>query len=63
LLLIRGGINTALRISDLQQLQVNHFVDDAREELKLRSSEPAWREAYKYVVGWAEEEVEKYIAL
>ena len=39
-----------------------NMVDKARDELKLGHQEPAWREACKYIVAWAEEEVEKYKA-
>ena len=39
-----------------------NIVDKARGELKLGSAAPAWREACKYIVAWAEEETQKYIA-
>lgn len=32
----------------------------AREELKLREQEAAWRESAKYIVGWAEEQIKYY---
>ncbi|MBL8091968.1 MAG: hypothetical protein KF758_12995 [Anaerolineales bacterium] len=36
------------------------IVNQARSELKLGEQEPAWREAVKYIVGWAEEQIEEY---
>ncbi len=36
--------------------------NQARDELKLGEQEPAWREAVKYVVGWAEEQIDDYKA-
>jgi len=38
------------------------IVDRTRSELKLGEQEPAWREAVKYIVGWAEEQIEEYKA-
>lgn len=38
------------------------IVNQARTELKLGNQEPAWREAAKYIVGWAEEQLEEYKA-
>ncbi len=38
------------------------MVDKARGELKLGEQEAAWMEACKYIVAWAEEEIDKYIA-
>jgi hypothetical protein len=38
------------------------IVNNARSELKLGEQEPAWREAVKYIVGWAEEQLEEYKA-
>jgi hypothetical protein len=38
------------------------IVNSARDELKLREQDPAWREAVKYIVGWAEEQLEEYKA-
>jgi len=38
------------------------IVNRARSELKLGDQEPAWREAAKYIVGWAEEQIEEYKA-
>ena len=38
------------------------IVNSARDELKLREQDPAWREAVKYIVGWAEEQLEDYKA-
>lgn len=37
-------------------------VNSARAELKLGEQDPAWREAVKYIVGWAEEQIEVYKA-
>lgn len=37
-------------------------VNRARSELKLGEQDPAWREAVKYIVGWAEEQIEEYKA-
>lgn len=36
------------------------LLNDARDELKLGEQEPAWREAVKYIIGWAEEQIEDY---
>ena len=36
------------------------IVNSARDELKLREQDPAWREAVKYIVGWAEDQLEMY---
>jgi hypothetical protein len=36
------------------------IVNSARDELKLREQDPAWRETAKYIVGWAEEQIENY---
>jgi hypothetical protein len=38
------------------------IVNRARPELKLGEQELAWREAVKYIVGWAEEQLEEYKA-
>jgi len=38
------------------------IVNRARPELKLGEQDPAWREAVKYIVGWAEEQIEEYKA-
>ena len=38
------------------------IVNNARPELKLGEQAPAWREAAKYIVGWAEEQVDEYKA-
>jgi hypothetical protein len=38
------------------------IVNSARDELKLRGQDPAWREAVKYIVDWAEEQLEEYKA-
>ena len=38
------------------------IVNSARDELKLREQDPAWREAVKYIVGWSEEQIEEYKA-
>ena len=37
-------------------------VNSTRNELKLREQDPAWREAAKYIVRWAEEQIEEYKA-
>jgi hypothetical protein len=36
------------------------LVDGYRSELKLGMQEPAWRVACKYIVTWADDEIEKY---
>lgn len=38
------------------------IVNSARDGLKLREQDLAWREAVKYIVGWAEEQLEEYKA-
>jgi hypothetical protein len=38
------------------------IVNNARSELKLGEQDPAWREAVKFIVGWAEEQIEEYKA-
>jgi hypothetical protein len=35
------------------------IVNNVRSELKLGEQDPAWREAVKYIVGWAEEQIEE----
>ncbi len=37
-------------------------VNNARAELKLGEQDPAWHEAVKYIVGWADEQIEEYKA-
>ena len=36
------------------------IVDHARDELKLGEQEAAWQVAAKYIVGWAEEQIDEY---
>jgi hypothetical protein len=38
------------------------IVNSARDEMKLGEQSPAWHEAVKYIVGWAEERIEGYKA-
>jgi len=38
------------------------IVNSTRDELRLSEQDPAWHEAVKYIVGWAEEQLEEYKA-
>lgn len=38
------------------------IMEQARPELKLGAQRPAWETAAKYIVGWAEEQIEQYKA-
>ncbi len=38
------------------------ILKNSRTELKLGEQDPAWHEAVKYIVGWAEEQINGYIA-
>ena len=49
-------------LGELGEDKLFAIVDNSRAELKLRDQEPAWREACKYIVAWAEEEIENYIS-
>lgn len=44
----------------LGEQKLFELVDNARDELKLGAANEAWKVACKYIVGWAEEEIEKY---
>lgn len=47
-------------IRNLGEDKLFQIVNSARAELKLGEQDPAWREAAKYIVGWAEEQIELY---
>jgi hypothetical protein len=49
-----------LVISRLGEDAVFKIVEDARRDLGLGPQEPAWREAVKHIVLWAEEAVATY---
>jgi hypothetical protein len=36
------------------------LMNSARDELKLREQDAAWQVAAKYIVGWAQEQIEAY---
>jgi len=38
------------------------LLNEVRDELKLGEQKAAWREAVKYSVGWAEEQIQAYKA-
>ena len=47
-------------LRELGEEKLFRIVNGVREELKLGAADEAWKVACKYIVGWAEEEVEKY---
>lgn len=49
-------------LQTLGEEELLKMMDRARAELKLGYQEPAWREAVKYIVGWAEEQLAEYEA-
>lgn len=49
-------------LRNLGEEKLFQIVNSARDELKLGEQDPAWREAVKYIVGWAEEQLEEYKA-
>lgn len=49
-----------LLLRELGEERVLEIVEGAREELGLGPQQAAWRTEIRYMVGWAEEEVEQY---
>lgn len=49
-----------LLIREIGEEKLFAIVERARDELKLGDQQPAWREAAKYIVGWAEEQIDEY---
>ena len=49
-----------LLIREIGEEKFFKIVDSAREELGLGEQEAAWQVATRYIVGWAEEQVEQY---
>lgn len=51
-----------LLIREIGEEKLFAMVERARGELKLGDQQPAWHEAVKYIVGWAEEQINEYKA-
>ena len=51
-----------LVLRELGEQRLFEIAERARDELKLGDQEAAWREAAKYIVGWAVENIENYKA-
>jgi len=49
-----------LLIREIGEEKLFAIVERARNELKLGDQQPAWREAAKYILGWAEEQINEY---
>lgn len=49
-----------LLIREIGKDKLFSIVDQARDELKLGEQEAAWHVAAKYIVGWAEEQIDQY---
>lgn len=47
-------------LKHLGEERLFQIVNSARDELKLREQDAAWQVAAKYIVGWAEEQIENY---
>jgi hypothetical protein len=47
---------------ELGEDKIFEIVENARAELGLGEQAAAWQHAIKYIVGWAEEAIEKYKA-
>ncbi len=49
-----------IALRNLGEKRLFEIVNQARSELGLGEQDIAWREAAKYIVGWAEEQVDEY---
>jgi len=49
-------------LKEIGENQLFVIVENSRSELKLGDQEAAWKLACKYIVRWAENEIEKYIS-
>ncbi len=47
-------------IREIGEEKLLTIMEHARGELRLGDQGPAWREAAKYIVGWAEEQVDEH---
>lgn len=49
-------------LREIGEKKLFEIVDNSRSELKLGDQKPAWHEACKFIVAWAEEEIDIYVA-
>ena len=49
-----------LIIRELGEAKILTLVEGARKELKLGEQRPLWETAIKHIVGWANEQIERY---
>jgi hypothetical protein len=49
-----------LVLATLGRDRIEEIVNDARSELGLREQRAAWRASLKYIVAWAQAEIEAY---
>jgi hypothetical protein len=49
-----------IALRHLGEEKLVQIMNGARSELKLGEQTAFWREAAKYIVGWAEEQIENY---
>ncbi len=51
-----------LLFREIGEKKLFEIVERLRDELNLRDQQSAWQTAAKYIVGWAEEQVNEYNA-